>query len=149
MNPITRMMKRDIKTPLSKTLPLLLICAILLVAIAGCTSPQSNPTPSPSNVATTPSPKVTASPTASPTKKPTTTPTPTPTSQPQKQPPASPAPTSSNAGPFIGSKNSNVYHYPGCSYVSRIKPANQVTFPTAAAAQAAGYHPCSVCQPPL
>lgn len=73
----------------------------------------------------------------------------TPSSQQKKQSQASPTPTSaSDVGPLIGSKNSNVYHYPSCSYVSRIKPENRVTFPTAAAAQAAGYHPCSVCHPP-
>ncbi len=38
MNPIARMMKRYINMPLKKALPLLFICAILLVSITGCTS---------------------------------------------------------------------------------------------------------------
>jgi hypothetical protein len=38
MNPITRMMKRYINMPLKKALPLLFICALILVATTGCTS---------------------------------------------------------------------------------------------------------------
>jgi hypothetical protein len=49
MNPITRMMKRYIKTPLKYALPLLFIGALVLVSISGCTSstnPTSSATPS-------------------------------------------------------------------------------------------------------
>ncbi len=49
---------------------------------------------------------------------------------------------------FIGSASSNVYHYPWCFHVSKIKEEKQVRFPTAAAAEAQGYHPCSICNPP-
>ena len=38
MNPIARMMKRYIKMPLKKALPLLFIGALVLVATAGCTT---------------------------------------------------------------------------------------------------------------
>ena len=38
MNPIVRMMKRYIKMPLKKALPLLFICSVVLVATCGCTS---------------------------------------------------------------------------------------------------------------
>jgi hypothetical protein len=38
MNPIVRMMKRYIKTPLKYALPLLFIGALVLVSISGCTS---------------------------------------------------------------------------------------------------------------
>ena len=48
MNPITRMMKRYIKTPLKYALPLLFIGALVLVSISGCTSSTSNPTATPS-----------------------------------------------------------------------------------------------------
>lgn len=54
----------------------------------------------------------------------------------------------SYTGPVVGSKNSNVYHYPGCSEANKILPENLVTFPTIAAACAAGYRPCKVCDPP-
>ena len=51
-------------------------------------------------------------------------------------------------GPFVGSKNSNVYHYPWCSEAQKIKPENLVKFNTAADAQKMGYRPCEVCKPP-
>jgi hypothetical protein len=46
MNPIARMMKRYIKTPLKYALPLLFIGALALVSISGCTS-STNPTATP------------------------------------------------------------------------------------------------------
>jgi hypothetical protein len=42
MNPIVRMMKRYIETPLKYALPLLFICSIALVSISGCTSTTNN-----------------------------------------------------------------------------------------------------------
>ena len=51
-------------------------------------------------------------------------------------------------GPFVGSKNSNVYHYPWCPSAHNIKPGNLVTFPTLAKAKAAAYRPCQRCHPP-
>jgi len=50
---------------------------------------------------------------------------------------------------YVGSKNSNKYHYPTCKWAQRIKPENLVTFKSAQEAQAAGYVPCKVCKPPL
>ncbi len=60
------------------------------------------------------------------------------------------APTNiqSYTGPFVGSKNSNVYHYPWCYEVKKIKPENLVTFNTVTDACAANYRPCEVCNPP-
>jgi hypothetical protein len=46
MNPIARMMKRYIKTPLKYALPLLFIGALVLVSIRGCTSSTNTTTPS-------------------------------------------------------------------------------------------------------
>jgi hypothetical protein len=63
-------------------------------------------------------------------------------------PTAPPTNIQSYAGPFVGSKNSNVYHYPWCSEAKKIKPENLVTFATVADACAAGYRPCEVCNPP-
>jgi methylphosphotriester-DNA--protein-cysteine methyltransferase len=54
----------------------------------------------------------------------------------------------SDTGPFVGSKNSNVYHYPSCYHVQAIKPQNLITFDTLADACAAGYRPCKDCNPP-
>jgi hypothetical protein len=79
MNPITRMMKRYINMPMKKALPLLFICAILLVSITGCTSStntrSSSGGGSPSATVATRTPIATSTPTATP--KSTATPTPT------------------------------------------------------------------------
>ncbi len=40
---------------------------------------------------------------------------------------------------FVGSKNSDKYHVPTCSYAKRIKPENIVCFKDKAEAQARGY----------
>ena len=50
---------------------------------------------------------------------------------------------------YVGSKNSNKYHYPSCVWAERIKPGNRITFSSAKEARAAGYVPCKVCRPPL
>jgi hypothetical protein len=59
-----------------------------------------------------------------------------------------PANLQSYTGPFVGSINSNVYHYPWCFEAKKIHPENLVIFPTVADACAAGYRPCEVCKPP-
>jgi hypothetical protein len=51
LNPITRMMKRYIKTPLKYALPLLFIGSLVLVSISGCTS-STNTTSSATPTAT-------------------------------------------------------------------------------------------------
>ena len=53
------------------------------------------------------------------------------------------------AGPFCGSINSNVYHYPSCPEVKHIKPGNLIWFDTSEDAHAQGHTiSCSVCNPP-
>ena len=54
-----------------------------------------------------------------------------------------------HAETFVGSKNSDVYHYPSCSYTKRIKAENLVYFSSAQDAVDHGYRPCKVCNPPL
>jgi hypothetical protein len=54
----------------------------------------------------------------------------------------------SYSGPFVASRNSDVYHYPSCYHVQQIKPENLITFNTVAEACAAGYRPCKDCNPP-
>ena len=49
---------------------------------------------------------------------------------------------------YVGSKNSDVYHYTWCHYVDRIKSGNKRYFSSSQAARAAGYRPCKVCKPP-
>lgn len=50
---------------------------------------------------------------------------------------------------FVGSKNSNKYHYTWCRWAQRIKPSNIVVFESPEEAIAAGYIPCKVCKPPV
>lgn len=50
---------------------------------------------------------------------------------------------------YVGSKNSNKYHYPDCKWAKKISPKNLVTFKTAEEAVKAGYVPCKVCKPPI
>ena len=51
-------------------------------------------------------------------------------------------------GPFVGSKNSDVYHYPSCSSAKKIKKENEIWFNSVEEAKSAGYRPCKVCKPP-
>lgn len=41
---------------------------------------------------------------------------------------------------FVGSRNSDKYHLPKCSWAKRIKPENRICFASAADAEARGYH---------
>ncbi|NQT30861.1 MAG: hypothetical protein HQ588_00870 [Deltaproteobacteria bacterium] len=49
---------------------------------------------------------------------------------------------------FVGSVNSDVYHYPSCRYVDEINEGNKVWFTSSQDARSHGYRPCKVCQPP-
>ena len=42
---------------------------------------------------------------------------------------------------FVGSRNSSLYHHHTCSSANRIKPENQIWWPSKEAAEAAGYTP--------
>lgn len=53
------------------------------------------------------------------------------------------AQSGSAQGMFVASKNSNKYHWPWCSWAEKIKEENKVWFQSEAAAQAAGFSPCS------
>ena len=56
--------------------------------------------------------------------------------------------TQTNSGPFVGSKKSDVYHYPNCGSAKSIKPENLITFSSVEEAKSAGYRPCKKCNPP-
>ena len=49
---------------------------------------------------------------------------------------------------FVGSINSDKYHYPDCPYAKRIKPENLICFSDEKDAQEQGYNPCVSCKPP-
>ena len=50
-------------------------------------------------------------------------------------------------GIFVGSINSDVYHYPSCASAKRIHSENLITFNSVTEAKNAGYRPCKVCTP--
>lgn len=49
---------------------------------------------------------------------------------------------------YVGSIKSNVYHYPNCGYVQKIRPVNLIKFRSAKEALEKEFRPCSVCKPP-
>ncbi len=57
--------------------------------------------------------------------------------------PATPATT----GTYVGSKESDKYHYPSCRWAKEIKSGNEMWFQTEGEAVKAGYQPCGVCKP--
>lgn len=60
-----------------------------------------------------------------------------------------PVPKLATTRKYVGSTNSDKYHYPSCEWAKKISPANEIWFSSAADARAHGYIPCKVCDPPL
>lgn len=50
------------------------------------------------------------------------------------------------SGEVVASKSGSKYHLPTCPGASQIKPANLISFPNVAAAEAAGYTPAANCK---
>ena len=48
---------------------------------------------------------------------------------------------------LVGSKKSDKYHVPSCTYAGKIKSENKITFTSVDEAKKAGYKPCKVCMP--
>lgn len=49
---------------------------------------------------------------------------------------------------FVGSKNSDIYHYCSCEWAEKIKPSNLICFESKEEAEAENYRACKVCRPP-
>ncbi|MDO9334438.1 MAG: thermonuclease family protein [Dehalococcoidales bacterium] len=49
---------------------------------------------------------------------------------------------------YVGSKSSDKYHIPSCTWAKKINPENEVWFNSATDAKLNGYSPCGVCKPP-
>jgi len=49
---------------------------------------------------------------------------------------------------YVGSINSDVYHYPWCEWAQKINPENKIWFSSVEGAESKGYRPCKVCKPP-
>lgn len=95
---------------------------------------------------------------ANPQQEPTPEPTPTPVPSPEKtpEPTLEPAPSIDpeqafreklNQYSYVGSSESDKYHYPHCRWTSKINDGNLVHFDTVEEAAAAGYSPCGTCHP--
>lgn len=48
---------------------------------------------------------------------------------------------------YLGSDTTGIFCFPTCRNARRITPRHRVAFPSVAAARAAGFRPCAVCQP--
>jgi len=55
--------------------------------------------------------------------------------------------SSTSSGRYVGSINSNKYHYPSCYWAQQINLSNEIWFTSKADAEAHGYVPCKVCKP--
>lgn len=51
----------------------------------------------------------------------------------------------SEKGTYVGSVESDKYHYPGCRWAKNINPENEIWFKTIEEAQNKGYKPCGTC----
>ena len=63
----------------------------------------------------------------------------------QKDPPED---KSEEEGKFVGSVNSDKYHWPSCRWAENIKEENEIWFVSTKEAQEAGYEACGTCSPP-
>lgn len=55
--------------------------------------------------------------------------------------------SSSSSGAYIGSANSNKFHYPSCKWGKKITDNNKIIFSSRNEAINMGYQPCKVCSP--
>jgi hypothetical protein len=82
----------------------------------------------------------TETPTPTETPAPTTTATPTPV-------PATPTVPVTDDCPYIGNRNTGVFHRAGCSSVRQMAEHNKVCLPSREEAIHQGYRPCQRCNP--
>lgn len=122
---------------------LILLTLIGIVSISGCTSSDNNSSSynSGSINASTPVNNTTSSPATSSVASNTA-------SSSSSSGSSSSSSSSDTSGYFVGSVNSNVYHYSSCSAAKRIKSGNLITFSSVQQAKNAGYRPCEICNPP-
>ncbi|MCH7826517.1 MAG: hypothetical protein IIC75_00870 [Bacteroidetes bacterium] len=48
---------------------------------------------------------------------------------------------------YVGTINSNIYHYPDCRWAKKITEYNLITFVSVEDAKHKGYRACKVCKP--
>ena len=127
---------------------LILIALIGIVSISGCTSSDNNSSSynSDSINGSTPVKNTTSSPATSSVASNSASSSSSSGSSSSKS--SSSSSSSDTSGYFVGSVNSDVYHYSSCSAAKRIKSGNLITFNSVQQAKNAGYRPCKICNPP-
>ena len=127
----------------------IVLCGICILLLSGCgeklaaearTLPDVrilDETPVPLSETPSPAPARSAASAPSPTSL-----TPFPIPSPTATPEPTPDPT---LCPYVGSRNSEVYHLAGCAQAARIKAENLVGWESVEAAEAAGRTPCKAC----
>lgn len=143
------------KNPLNNWQRALIIVLATIMATysaAGVQSDSKNKSPTPTPISTiepTVKPDPTVDPTEKPTPQPTEEPTPDPTPIPTEKPTPEPTeePVTSSQEKYVGSIDSNKYHYPSCRFAEEILPENEIWFDSEEDAEAQGYVPCGVCKP--
>ncbi len=68
-------------------------------------------------------------------------------STPAPEPDPEPTPTQPTSYVYVGSIESDKYHYPSCQHAQKILDENLIGWYTIAEAEAAGYKPCGTCKP--
>ncbi|MCK4823312.1 nuclease, partial [bacterium] len=58
-----------------------------------------------------------------------------------------PEPEPEPEGMYVGSINSDKYHYPWCYWAGQINPENEIWFTSKSDAESKGYVACKVCKP--
>ncbi len=48
---------------------------------------------------------------------------------------------------YVGSINSNIYHYPHCEWAKKIYKSNEIWFSNKNSAEETGYRACKICCP--
>ena len=56
--------------------------------------------------------------------------------------------SASSGRKYVGSTESNKYHYPSCRWAKKILPKNEIWFSSSEDARSKGYVPCGTCHPP-
>ncbi len=56
-------------------------------------------------------------------------------------------PESMEDAAYVGSRNSDKFHDPGCRWVNEIKASNRLCFESRTVAENFGYEPCGTCKP--
>lgn len=90
---------------------------------------------------------ITAAPAPTPVPSPTPTPTPVPTPAPTPSPAPTPDTPVKTEGVYVGSIESDKYHYPDCPSAKQILEEHETWFDTEEEAWSAGYIPCGRCKP--